>query len=280
MKPLQLAGLADLRNPISLLAESSALTNNILHQLELYTSSLPHFLSWLVSPICCQSDGTFVLFTVHQLALLSDLVSIRWHFCPPGCHSDGGVAPSAAVSKPSNLVRSRRARGRLASFLVHPRLLWLGLVDDNKCARVASPNTTLIRNLSHKRPGMHRPAAAPIISQRRLEQNQITEVPSRAFAPYRKLRRIDLSNNQIATIAGDAFHGLKALSSLVLYGNKIAELETGVFAGLTSLQLLLLNANMITCLRRDVFADLRSLNLLCLTFACARPGHEAALKSI
>nr|XP_027218511.1 protein slit-like [Penaeus vannamei] len=98
----------------------------------------------------------------------------------------------------------------------------------------------------------------------RLEQNQISEVPSRAFAPFRKLRRIDLSNNQITTIAGDAFQGLKSLASLVLYGNKITELAAGVFSGLTSLQLLLLNANRISCLRRDVFTDLRSLNLLSL----------------
>uniref|UniRef100_A0A0P4W5L7 Protein slit n=1 Tax=Scylla olivacea TaxID=85551 RepID=A0A0P4W5L7_SCYOL len=98
----------------------------------------------------------------------------------------------------------------------------------------------------------------------RLEQNLITEVPQRAFAPFKRLRRIDLSNNQITAIAGDAFLGLKSLASLVLYGNKITELAAGVFSGLSSLQLLLLNANRITCLRRDAFADLRSLNLLSL----------------
>ncbi|GAB6025016.1 hypothetical protein CHUAL_010127 [Chamberlinius hualienensis] len=98
----------------------------------------------------------------------------------------------------------------------------------------------------------------------RLEQNQIQEVPLKAFAPYKRLRRIDLSNNQIQSVAADAFQGLKSLSSLVLYGNKILDLPAGIFHGLTSLQLLLLNANKISCIRKDTFADLHNLNLLSL----------------
>ncbi|XP_032672289.1 protein slit isoform X1 [Odontomachus brunneus] len=98
----------------------------------------------------------------------------------------------------------------------------------------------------------------------RLEQNGITEIPPKAFSPYRKLRRIDLSNNQIKKVAADAFHGLKSLESIVLYGNKIAELPAGLFQGLTNLQLLLLNANEISCIRTDLFKDLTSLTLLSL----------------
>ncbi|XP_043587726.1 protein slit isoform X1 [Bombus pyrosoma] len=98
----------------------------------------------------------------------------------------------------------------------------------------------------------------------RLEQNRITEIPPKAFSPYRKLRRIDLSNNQIKKVAADAFHGLKSLESLVLYGNKITELPGGLFQGLTNLQLLLLNANEISCIRTDLFRDLTSLTLLSL----------------
>ncbi|KAI9562208.1 hypothetical protein GHT06_013173 [Daphnia sinensis] len=98
----------------------------------------------------------------------------------------------------------------------------------------------------------------------RLEQNQITEIPAKAFAAYKKLKRVDLSNNQISSIAGDAFHGLKSLTSLILYGNRITELPAGMFHGLTSLQLLLLNANRISCVRRDSFKDLHNLNLLSL----------------
>ncbi|XP_071792808.1 slit homolog 2 protein-like isoform X2 [Asterias amurensis] len=98
----------------------------------------------------------------------------------------------------------------------------------------------------------------------RLEQNQITKIPSRAFTQYKKLKRIDLSNNQIQTIADDAFAGLRSLSSLVLYGNQISDLSEDIFRGLTSLQLLLLNANHISCIRVGLFQDLISLHLLSL----------------
>ncbi|XP_038266910.1 slit homolog 1 protein isoform X2 [Dermochelys coriacea] len=98
----------------------------------------------------------------------------------------------------------------------------------------------------------------------RLELNGIRSVPPGAFSPYKKLRRIDLSNNQISEIAPDAFQGLRSLNSLVLYGNKITDLPRGVFGGLHALQLLLINANKINCLRADTFGDLQSLSLLSL----------------
>ncbi|XP_078669128.1 slit homolog 2 protein-like isoform X5 [Branchiostoma floridae x Branchiostoma belcheri] len=98
----------------------------------------------------------------------------------------------------------------------------------------------------------------------RLEQNQIRSIPSKAFAQYKKLRRIDLSNNEISDIHEDAFYGLGYLNSLVLYGNKISTVPPKVFHGLFSLQLLLLNANRISCIQTDAFKDLHSLNLLSL----------------
>ncbi|XP_075790597.1 LOW QUALITY PROTEIN: slit homolog 1 protein [Pelodiscus sinensis] len=98
----------------------------------------------------------------------------------------------------------------------------------------------------------------------RLELNGIRSIPPGTFSPYKKLRRIDLSNNQISEIAPDAFQGLRSLNSLVLYGNKITELPRGVFGGLHALQLLLLNANKINCVRADAFLDLASLSLLSL----------------
>ncbi|KAJ9579590.1 hypothetical protein L9F63_004775, partial [Diploptera punctata] len=98
----------------------------------------------------------------------------------------------------------------------------------------------------------------------RLEQNAITEVPPKAFAPYKRMSRIDLSKNEITKIASDAFLGLKSLTSLVLYGNKIKDLPAGIFHGLTSLQLLLLNANEISCIRKDTFKDLHISSFLSL----------------
>ncbi|XP_071091195.1 protein slit-like isoform X2 [Haliotis cracherodii] len=98
----------------------------------------------------------------------------------------------------------------------------------------------------------------------RIEENHITQIPSRVFSELHKLQRIDMSNNQISYIAPDAFSGLQSLRTLVLYGNKISDLPPGVFNGLINLQLLLLNANKITCVRVDAFRDLRNLNLLSL----------------
>ncbi|XP_065559990.1 protein slit-like isoform X2 [Artemia franciscana] len=102
------------------------------------------------------------------------------------------------------------------------------------------------------------------VTELRLEQNQISEIPAKAFLNYKKLKRIDMSNNRIAKIAADAFFGLKSMTSLVLYGNKISELPSGVFSGLTSLQLLLLNANRISCVKGGTFRDLINLNILSL----------------
>ncbi|XP_055372286.1 protein slit-like isoform X2 [Condylostylus longicornis] len=98
----------------------------------------------------------------------------------------------------------------------------------------------------------------------RLEQNYITELPPKAFANFRRLRRIDLSNNNISKIAYDAFTGLSHLTTLVLYGNRIKDLPAGLFRGLTALELLLLNANEISCIRKDTFIDLFNLSLLSL----------------
>lgn len=109
------------------------------------------------------------------------------------------------------------------------------------------------------------PANLPeTMTEIRLELNGIKSVPPGAFSPYKKLRRIDLSNNQISEIAPDAFQGLRSLNSLVLYGNKITDLPKGVFSGLFALQLLLLNANKINCIRADAFQDLQNLSLLSL----------------
>nr|XP_033797142.1 slit homolog 1 protein isoform X1 [Geotrypetes seraphini] len=109
------------------------------------------------------------------------------------------------------------------------------------------------------------PANLPeTMTEIRLELNGIKSIPPGAFSPYKKLRRIDLSNNQISEIAPDAFQGLRSLNSLVLYGNKITSLPKGVFSGLYALQLLLLNANKINCVRADAFQDLQNLSLLSL----------------
>lgn len=102
------------------------------------------------------------------------------------------------------------------------------------------------------------------VQELRLEQNQITEIPSAMFKPYKRLGRIDISNNRIKTIAVDAFQGLTELKSLILYNNMIEEIPDDLFKGLNSLQLLLLNANKIQCVGKQSFSHLRSLTLLSL----------------
>ena len=104
----------------------------------------------------------------------------------------------------------------------------------------------------------------PDTTEIRLEQNSLTALPPRAFAGYKRLKRIDISNNGITVLPSDAFDGLSSLTSLVFYGNKIHSLSQNVFRGLTSLQLLLLNSNKIKCVHPNAFRDLKSLNLLSL----------------
>ncbi|XP_055347510.1 protein slit-like [Paramacrobiotus metropolitanus] len=102
------------------------------------------------------------------------------------------------------------------------------------------------------------------VTELHLEDNNITTIPSLAFASFKYLKIINISNNGITDVAPDAFNGLVSLTSLILAGNQITELIPGVFRGLKSLQLLLLNSNKITCLRVDTFSDLNNLNLLSL----------------
>ncbi|XP_039262601.2 slit homolog 1 protein-like isoform X2 [Styela clava] len=121
------------------------------------------------------------------------------------------------------------------------------------------------------------------VTEIRLEQNMIEVIPARAFARYRKLKRIDLSNNLISEVSEDSFQGLKHLNSLIMYENKITSLPKGIFAGLGNLQLLLLNANKLSCLRHDTFDGLVSLKLLSLydnKLQIISKGTFRSLKSI
>ncbi|CAG2168593.1 unnamed protein product [Oppiella nova] len=99
-------------------------------------------------------------------------------------------------------------------------------------------------------------------NKKRLEQNMITEVPPKAFAPFKRLTRIDISKNNITRISSNAFSGLKSLSSLFLFGNQITDLPEGLFKGLSSLQLLSLYDNNIQSLADGVFTPLTSIQTL------------------
>ena len=100
---------------------------------------------------------------------------------------------------------------------------------------------------------------------RRLDENQITNIPTRSFAAYRRLVRLDLSKNPIYNIHEDAFQGLSSLQKLSLYSTELTTLPETIFSKHTrALQILLLHKNKLTCLPMKIFSNLTSLTTLSL----------------
>uniref|UniRef100_A0A3P9H4G6 Slit homolog 2 (Drosophila) n=1 Tax=Oryzias latipes TaxID=8090 RepID=A0A3P9H4G6_ORYLA len=98
------------------------------------------------------------------------------------------------------------------------------------------------------------------ITEIRLEQNAIKVIPAGAFSPYKRLRRIDLSNNQISELASDAFQGL--LRAILLNANKIACLRVDAFQDLHNLNLLSLYDNKLQTIAKGTFSSLRAIQTL------------------
>ncbi|XP_039283306.1 protein slit [Nilaparvata lugens] len=109
----------------------------------------------------------------------------------------------------------------------------------------------------------------------RLEQNEITELPAKAFASYKRLRRIDLSKNQISKVAVDAFLGLKSLTSLLLNDNEIGRIKSdGLFGRLPNLQKLDLRRNHVTGIEENSFEGCSKLTELLLAENKMREVHN------
>ncbi|KAJ1351150.1 LRRNT [Parelaphostrongylus tenuis] len=89
----------------------------------------------------------------------------------------------------------------------------------------------------------------------------LAHIPSNLPGSTSELR---LEQNQITFIPSKAFHNMGGLKRLVLYGNNLTDLPIEAFHGLENLQLLLLNANQLQCIRRGTFDPLTKLNLLSL----------------
>ncbi|KMQ95364.1 protein slit, partial [Lasius niger] len=118
----------------------------------------------------------------------------------------------------------------------------------------------------------------------RLEQNGITEIPPKAFSPYRKLRRILLSNNELDKIKGDGlFEKLPELQHLDLRKNKISRIEASAFQGAHNLTDLDLSNNQIGMLSNDTFRNLTKLSHLIISYnklQCVQRNALAGLKNL
>ncbi|XP_046585164.1 podocan-like isoform X2 [Haliotis rubra] len=97
------------------------------------------------------------------------------------------------------------------------------------------------------------------ISSLKMQSNQISNIPSGAFANLPKLILIDLSGCKIQTISESAFENLTVLQTLFLYGNSLAIVPRGLPSSLTKLNL---NQNQIDKLRNSDFDNLKILEEL------------------
>jgi Leucine-rich repeat (LRR) protein len=97
-----------------------------------------------------------------------------------------------------------------------------------------------------------------------LNDNVISEISERVFSDLSSLRRLQLNDNQIFKIHPNAFSGLTSLEELHLHNNRISEITPYTFSGLTSLERLLLYNNRISKIHPYAFSDLSSLQELWL----------------
>ncbi|XP_023330156.1 slit homolog 2 protein [Eurytemora carolleeae] len=92
----------------------------------------------------------------------------------------------------------------------------------------------------------------------RLEKNQITHLPSYAFASAPNLKRM------ISEMAEETFKSNSKLTTLIFYDNELEVLPPGLFEGLHHLHMLLLNKNKLTCIPPHSFQDQKNLVLVSL----------------
>ena len=93
----------------------------------------------------------------------------------------------------------------------------------------------------------------------RLNNNQLTSLPSNIFSGLTGLLSLQLNNNQLTSLPSGIFSGLTNLQYLYLNNNQLTSLPSNIFSGLTSLQYLYLNYNQLTSLPSGLFSGLTSL---------------------
>ncbi len=99
-----------------------------------------------------------------------------------------------------------------------------------------------------------------------LNNNQLTTVPTKAFAGLPNLKWLGLSDNKLTTVSTKAFAGLTNLRWLHLENNQLTTIQPNVFAGLHNLYILNLSYNQLTIIPTNAFAGLTKLNDLYLEY--------------
>ncbi|XP_061197974.1 insulin-like growth factor-binding protein complex acid labile subunit [Saccostrea echinata] len=99
------------------------------------------------------------------------------------------------------------------------------------------------------------------LKQLLMSNNQIIQLPSRAFASLKNLEQIELSGCKIQTIANDTFAGLSSLTNLNLADNSLDKVPKNLPS---RLNILYLNGNQILALEENAFVNLVSLKNLYL----------------
>ena len=97
-----------------------------------------------------------------------------------------------------------------------------------------------------------------------LNNNDITDIPSDAFAGLSNLYLLDLSYNSISSLLNTPFDGLSSLYNLYLQHNSISRIPSGTFSS-NPISRLNLSENLLRSLRSDVIASISNIEYLYLS---------------
>lgn len=118
----------------------------------------------------------------------------------------------------------------------------------------------------------------PALTELRLEENQLTQVPAGFFAVVPNLTTLSLARNDIKGLDSEAFSGLDLLTDLDLAHNRLTSLPEQIHGKLKSLQLLNLEGNSWNCSCR-LLSPIRELNSANVSIGgnvkCSSPPDQA-----
>lgn len=107
------------------------------------------------------------------------------------------------------------------------------------------------------------PSNIPVeVTELKLTENQISEIPQGVFSNFTKLRRLEFGSNDLTEIAKGEFALLKSLEFLDLSQSEISDIDAGAFEGLSNLLRLSLARNELEDVDSEIFSPLTSLQNL------------------